>query len=96
MMSWENIETAPRDGSKILGYGDCGYGYEIVEFDVNLMDWYDSEAYKCYPKFWQPLDAPPEPKCSICNDETKSLWVSNENHRRCTACIMKMCAEGTR
>jgi hypothetical protein len=35
----------------------------------------------------------PKLKCSICNKETKDLWVSSPTHRRCTDCIMKLCKE---
>ena len=37
------------------------------------------------------LLTPTKLKCSLCGKETSSPWISNENHRRCTDCIMELC-----
>lgn len=61
-MNWQPIETAPKDGTRILGYQPAAPA--SVE-DINIVAWdsgrwHDDEWY-CYTiTHWMPLPAPPE------------------------------------
>jgi hypothetical protein len=57
---WRPIETAPKDGTVLLGY-DNGFGREIVWWSVPMNEWYsDGEPLEFWtPTHWMPLpDAP--------------------------------------
>lgn len=71
MSEWRPIETAPRDGTRILGYGPAGFElkpvFAVLEWLPSSEKWavfpneateYDYEA--CRPIYWMPLPAPPE------------------------------------
>lgn len=62
MSEWQPIETAPRDGSKVLAYdpGWCGGTMAIAR-------WWDGEfrtgnlpGEEMYPTHWMPLPPPPD------------------------------------
>jgi hypothetical protein len=67
-MEWQPIETAPRDGTHILGYADGEMAAVYC-----LPTWYDdgwslsvsgkpaSDSY-FWPTHWMPLPKPPETK----------------------------------
>lgn len=59
---WKPIETAPKDGSEILGYVGSGYvGGAIVLHALNDGDtWHDWDAYAWEPTHWMPLPKPPK------------------------------------
>lgn len=56
---WLPIETAPKDGTKILGDIPSDYGVEVV--------WYERGRWTCYrgdgirPTQWTPIPLPTEP-----------------------------------
>jgi hypothetical protein len=68
-MEWKPIETAPRDGTWIILYGDK-YGEPEVRagfwgYDGPDRDWYDSEcasrsltAFDWKPTHWMPFNPP--------------------------------------
>jgi hypothetical protein len=60
---WQPIETAPKDGTEILGF--TRYGKRPDEFEIYVV-WWDGgwEAHGCStafaaPSHWMPLPAPP-------------------------------------
>lgn len=62
---WKQIETAPKDGTDILGY-IVNDGEPIGFADV--ISWYADKWFNNYgdflyakPKFWMPLPPPPKP-----------------------------------
>ena len=70
MTQWQDIETAPKDGTWVL-LGGCEYGYEQVvarwyqpppHENGSLMpsDWWDYEHRGFKPTHWMPLPAPPQ------------------------------------
>jgi hypothetical protein len=62
MSDWQPIETAPKDGTKILAWEFDDY--TIVWWGVSASGWYgwkfSDDWISCYPTHWQPLPAPPE------------------------------------
>lgn len=58
-MTWKPIETAPRDGTRVLLATESGY--------IGLAGWNSTDeiwrssmyGYVRDPKHWQPLPAPP-------------------------------------
>ena len=60
-MDWQPIETAPRDGTPILGWDDCGY-MAVVHW--NKMDWRLMITGDCAaddkwsPDLWAPISPP--------------------------------------
>ena len=62
--NWQPIETAPRDGTKILVYRGNEPGSEKVRVGVDYWlfgQWYKSRHWP-QPTHWQPLPEPPEEK----------------------------------
>jgi hypothetical protein len=59
---WQEIETAPRDGTHILGYVLDGTEHHIYEvIHDHHGSWYESgEEYRFRPTHWMPLPEPPE------------------------------------
>lgn len=57
-MDWQPIETAPRDGTKVLGFGS--EGVEIMHYE-RIQSHYYTEA-QGQPTHWMPLpDGPLDP-----------------------------------
>lgn len=54
--AWRPIETAPKDGTRILAYG--GWGIAIIWWS-SWLEWYDGEGAHLEPTHWQPLPSPP-------------------------------------
>ncbi|MFM7468943.1 MAG: hypothetical protein ACKO37_05540 [Vampirovibrionales bacterium] len=59
-MTWQPIETAPKDGTPILGYLDY---YPLPEDNIRILKfraetWWDRMSYKFYPTHWMPLPPP--------------------------------------
>ena len=69
-MSWQPIDTAPKDGTEILATD-----YDAIEivswvaprFDVGITgEWTNREGEAMYPAWWQPLaDHPPLPSGEV-------------------------------
>lgn len=61
---WQPIETAPRDGTRILGYDDSGLsdagGIAIIRWSVEGQLWWDETLDLFTPTHWQPLPTPPQ------------------------------------
>jgi hypothetical protein len=69
-VTWQPIETAPRDGSPVIGFVESSKGpVSGVQYVVWWREgqdgrwcFYESgrgESYSVYPSLWQPLPAPP-------------------------------------
>lgn len=72
-MDWQPIETAPKDGTKILGYSHggkfnfqgcvetVGRHWGVLSYNPNVNEW-DLNNYgsKHLPTYWQPLPEPPQ------------------------------------
>lgn len=67
-MAWQPIETAPRDGTKILAYGylhlNGGYHGESPAIDVAVWhaatnSWYSPGKGSWEPTCWMPLPEAP-------------------------------------
>lgn len=59
---WRPIETAPKDGTRIIVYRalEPGYEHELIGFDMwRNGNWYRSRR-AMRPTHWQPLPPPPE------------------------------------
>jgi hypothetical protein len=59
---WQPIETAPKDGTPILGFMPKyfrGKGGQSVILWLD-MEWSDMGAHGCDPSHWMPLPRPPE------------------------------------
>ena len=59
---WQPIETAPRDGSKILVYRPYGSKHHMIgtdEWSVALGDVWQHSGFHNQPTHWQPLPKPP-------------------------------------
>lgn len=64
-MELQPIETAPKDGTRLLGYGDKPAFFAAMEFRNGLW-WRDSNGYgfvvSFHPTHWvMPLPDPPAP-----------------------------------
>jgi len=70
MSDWQSIETAPRDGTRILGFGGgMGQIANVISYNERVGCWdtpYDTlddrdEEENGYirPTHWMPLPAPP-------------------------------------
>ncbi|WP_420013308.1 DUF551 domain-containing protein [Tateyamaria sp.] len=59
---WKPMETAPRDGTEILGYVGEGYvgGAVVLRFDLNTTSWLDWDDDAWEATHWMPLPSPPE------------------------------------
>lgn len=60
-MDWQPIETAPKDGTPILGWPGTMNGYPyVVQYSHGLWREADGELYHLYePTHWMPLPEPP-------------------------------------
>ena len=56
---WQPIETAQKDGTEILCYGEY-YGKPVLFVAIwNSVEWYAGWGGSIQPTHWQPLPAPP-------------------------------------
>lgn len=68
MTPWQPIETAPRDGTPLLGFVPSYYqgkgGICLLIWLKNAREpdghWYDGHAFKTDPTHWMPLPEPPK------------------------------------
>jgi hypothetical protein len=59
MSDWQPIESAPKDGTRVLGYfPDLESGYHDTVWIDRLKTWV-SRAYPAAPSHWMPLPPPP-------------------------------------
>ena len=63
MDNWQPIETAPRDGSWVLGHSSENAHEDVVY----VMEWFERDGWlkvyhdcSAHPTHWQPLPAPPK------------------------------------
>ena len=62
-MDWKPIETAPKDGRRLLLYGDdIHYGVTVGYWEPGNSDWLDAEGkdYIGRPTHWDDLPEPPK------------------------------------
>lgn len=59
-MNWQPIETAPRDGSNYLTFGECGY---VICHWMEANYFHDGAEARIFPGvspiYWMPLPTPP-------------------------------------
>ena len=65
---WRQIETAPRDGTRILGWSEGQNDADVMWFDDKKTEWtsalcQDFGGYET-PTHWMPLPAVPEKECA--------------------------------
>ena len=59
-MTWQKIETAPEDGTFILGINEGDWPeMAVIAWDKEKEYWWWGE-YTFYPTHWMPLPPPPE------------------------------------
>jgi hypothetical protein len=63
---WQPIDTAPKDGTKILAYTNDGYKFPLVSQCVWDDGWWpdvwESPENPIEPTHWMPLPSAPAPK----------------------------------
>ena len=61
MTDWQTIETAPKNGDKLLGFNKKSKTYYVIKWAVKGMlkdNWVSREGLKS-PTHWMPLPEPP-------------------------------------
>lgn len=61
---WQPMETAPKDGTLLLGW-DRSNGCYAVSYhpcEGTCYEWETSDGYAACPSHWTPLPEPPEVK----------------------------------
>jgi hypothetical protein len=60
--SWQDIATAPKDGTRVLVYIGHAFGLLIARWDSNAEEWVDDEPFAPDPQptHWMPLPAEPQ------------------------------------
>lgn len=63
MMEWQPIETAPRDGTRVLLGYEGAADYDICVWHAALGNWFNeySHPVPITPTHWMPLPDPPPP-----------------------------------
>ena len=60
MADWQPIETAPRDGTRVLTYDSVRGFRDLMKWNMKTGDWRDDAGeFFLQPTHWQPLPAPP-------------------------------------
>ncbi len=62
-MTWKTIDSAPRDGRRVLTYSPAAQDYGYASIGTNYMldgVWRKTNNKLWPPTHWQPLPAPPE------------------------------------
>ena len=59
MPGWQDISTAPKDGTPILVADSGPYAF-VVEWSSRFRGWYGADKWIWEPTHWQPLPAPPK------------------------------------
>jgi hypothetical protein len=60
---WEPIETAPKDGTLVLGYAEHWSEYHLIRWDASEGYWCEgSWCFTSPPNVWRPLPKPPATK----------------------------------
>lgn len=57
---WQPIDSAPRDGTRILCFYSFAGGYDILEWDNEKNEWNDSRSGGWNPTHWMQLPTPPK------------------------------------
>lgn len=63
-IEWQNVETAPKDGSRILGWCMEWSAPQSVQYYGPNIGWcqnFDDGPFKYQPTHWMPLPTPPKP-----------------------------------
>ena len=58
MMQWQPIDTAPRDGTEVLIFGNCGI--MVMLFDNGWREKANYMSLKTPPTHWMPLPSEPQ------------------------------------
>ena len=60
VVDWQPIETAPTDGTPILGARQGSKWQQVLYWDDGCdAGWYSSAGREHHPSHWQPLPEPP-------------------------------------
>lgn len=57
---WQPIETAPKDGIRILAWDRTIDEATIVTWFPRASNWYDVEGFLVDTRVWMPLPEPPK------------------------------------
>jgi hypothetical protein len=97
MSQWQAIETAPRDGSILIGRGS----YDNADLDNMLAVamryqgglWWrenagDGFTITCRPTHWMQMPAPPKPQNRLvgfkeCGRDQEELFIDGKSWERC-------------
>lgn len=62
MPAWQPIETAPKDGTEVLGFIPSYYQGKGGQTVILWMEgeWWDNRCFPTTPTHWQALPDPPE------------------------------------
>lgn len=59
--AWQPIETAPKDGSWILGWRQHATRPRLIQFDTDYEEWANEDGEHVYSiTHWMPLPTPPK------------------------------------
>jgi hypothetical protein len=94
---WQPIETAPKDGSILIGRGsyDPNDSDNMLAVAMRFQGelWYRENAgggfnLDCHPTHWMPMPAPPKPQNRLvgfkaCGRDREELFTEGKSWERC-------------
>jgi hypothetical protein len=97
MSEWQSMETAPKDGSILIGRGsydnDDSDNMLAVAMRFQGNRWWREEAgasftLPCHPTHWMPMPAPPKPQNRLvgfkaCGRDREELFTDGKSWERC-------------
>jgi len=97
MSEWQTIETAPRDGSILIGRGSCdphdSDNMLAAAMRFHGECWWRENAgagftAPCYPTHWLPMPAPPKPQDRLvafkaCGRDREEWVADGRSWERC-------------
>jgi len=86
MIKWQDIETAPKDGSAILIYAD-GYVY-VAWWDKHSFGFGTESGELIKPTHWVPINKPESEikPCMFCHKRPRTEEFSHWYHIECQNC----------
>jgi len=97
MSEWQHIETAPKDGSILIGRGSYGWDDSdnmlAVAMRYQGQQWWRENAgagfvTACFPTHWMHMPAPPKPQDRLvgfkaCGRDREELFTDGKSWERC-------------